>query len=179
MLLALAAILAVQEKPEDFYKFKVGTTWVMEGTENGRKKKTTVKVTKHDGDKTFLESKEGDETTIYVWSKEEGHLVWSQADGDAIQPMFRVYKFGSKKGDTWQPMVGEGAEDSKATHLGTVDLQVPVGTYKDAIHIRFEFGGGTMEMNFYLVPKIGLVKIESKGPDDTTVYELKEYKEGK
>lgn len=182
-MLALS-LLAPQDTAEEFYKFKPGTCWVYEMVEDGKSRKMTLTVTKHDGAKVFLESveerREGGEPkkeTLF-WSVEEGFLTISEVKGEKSSPIFRVYKLGSKKGDTWKAPLIEGGAD--AVHLGTGEIEVPAGKYKDVVHVRLtqlvnvEEKEMKFTADFHLAPKVGLVKLEIGTSHGKTVIQLKE-----
>ncbi|MBI2900624.1 MAG: hypothetical protein HYY17_10590 [Planctomycetes bacterium] len=191
-----AAILALaligrQDTGEQFFKFKVGTTWVFEQTEEGKVKKMTLKVTKEEGGKVYVESSEerGDDKEPrienLVWYVEDGILTLGEIEKEGTKPIFRVYKIGSRKGDKWKSSFGGGQEDMDVTHLGTEELTVPAGKYKDVVHVQMaktvKAGDEerTVSMDFYLVPAVGLVKLEINAGKDKNVIQLKEFKAAK
>ncbi len=191
LLAALALLPFLQDKDtgEQFYKFKVGTSWTLAQTETqGEKvKETTIdlKVVKEDGGKIHLESKETKadgktKDTTLVWWCEDGALLWGEVKGEEVKAELRFYKVGSKKGDTWEATAGKGdPPNAKATHMGTTEVKVPAGTYKDALHVQITMEGGTI--NMYWGPNVGILKMEGEmgGGMAKMSIELKEFKEAK
>lgn len=113
-----------------------------------------------------------------TWSIEDGHVTWSIKSGERTKVLWRIHKLGSKKGDTW---VGAGETGPiEATCLGTTKLQVKAGEFKDVHHHRF-VGKAKDEGNFdfYVVPKVGLLKVLMEVEGEKLLLELKEFRPGK
>jgi hypothetical protein len=182
--LALVAFLQDKDTGEQFYKFKVGTSWTLTQKENDKQSTIELKVLKEDGGKVHIESKEDKgegrvrEQTL-VWYCEDEALLWGELAKDGtLRPQIRYYKVGSKKGDTWDANAGKGGPpNAKATHMGTAEVKVPAGTYKDALHVQITMDRGTI--NMYWAPGVGIVKMDGAMGEDTMLIELKEFKEGK
>jgi hypothetical protein len=65
------------------------------------------------------------------------------------------------------------------THQGTVEVKVPAGTYKDAVRTQLKIPEDA-KIDFYVVPKVGLVKIEiHESNGDPNLFELAEFKPAK
>ncbi len=167
---------------DDLYKFKVDTTWTYKRLENGVEKKVTARVAAVEEGRVRLEwktfDKEGtrEETSAVTWSVVEGILTAearTKREGEEDQVLtFGLLKAGSKKDDTWTTPLGNW------THLGTVEVAVPAGTWKDAVRSRLKIGDDT-KIEFTLVPKVGLVKIEIQNDAGENSFALTEFKEPK
>jgi hypothetical protein len=185
MRLILAAALALPFQAstlDDFYKFKTGTTWSYNRLEEGAERRISGKVIGEEGGSVKLDWKDYEkdgtlkESSILTWSVVDKVLtVEARKEGEA-GISFAVLKEGSKKGDKWPSAGGE------CVHMGKADVTVPAGTYKDAIWTQFKTGeeGNELRVDFYLVPKVGLVKAEISAKDGApNRFELKEFKEEK
>jgi hypothetical protein len=183
-LLALLLPAFPQDTAEPFYKFKPGTTWTFKQKADGKEGKVVLTVTEEKEGKVYLQSKETREgeaeprVETPVWYVENGLLVWADLRAETLKPTFYIYKPGSKKGDTWPA----GPRDGEATHLGTAEVTVAAGTFKDVVQIRLARPRlGTV--TFWLAPKVGMVKAERvprEGEEAKAVQlELAEFKEGK
>jgi hypothetical protein len=183
ILLAALLILAFQASTlDDFYKFKAGTTWTYKRLEDGAERKIIGKVTGEEGGKVRLDWKDYEkdgslkESSVLTWSATDKILtVEAHKDGEAVIS-FAVLKEGSKKDDKWPSGGGE------FVHKGKADVTVPAGTYKDAIWTQFKTGeeGNEVKVDFYLVPKVGMVKVDIRTPDGMpNRFELSEFKEAK
>ena len=179
LILIAASVLSMQAAPiADYYTFKADTTWTYKRVENGAERKIAAKVLSNEGGKLKLDWKEyekdgglHDSNTI-TWSLIDGVLTAeARKEGDDNALVFGVLKDGAKKDDRWTTALGE------FVHHGTVELTVPAGTYKNAIKTRLSLGDEG-KIDFYLVPKVGLVKIDIHGEGPNT-FELSEFKEPK
>jgi hypothetical protein len=176
--LAAALTLALPDPPiEDFYKFKAGTSWTYKRVEDAAERKITATVTGEENGKVRLEWKDPDKdgTSIVTWSVTDGALtVEAKKEGQEGALSFAVLKAFSKKDDTWP---GTGGE---FTHRGTTEVSVPAGTYKDAVWTRLRTGqDGELTIDFYLVPNVGLVKVEIDARNGGNTFELAEFKDAK
>lgn len=182
--LLLAAML--QEPPiEDLYKFKEGSTWTYKRIENGAESKIAGKATGEKEGKVRHEWKETakdgtSKDSVLTWSVEDGALTVEARsyleNGNEMVLRFPVLKAGSKKGDTWPSAGGE------FTHLGTVEVTVPAGSWKNAVKTQLKGGDENhpVKIDVTLVPKVGLVKIEIHDPGGAeNRYELTEFKPAK
>ena len=178
-LLLLAALLPQAAPLDDYYKFKKDTAWTYKRVENGAERKVIGKVTGEAAGKVSLEWKELEkdgsvrETSVVSWSVKDGVLTADAGkEGEEPALSFAVLKNGSKKDDTWSGSAGQ------FTHQGTVEVTVPAGTYKNAIRIRLALEGEG-KIDFWMVPKVGLVKIEIHDGSAGNTFELAEFKEPK
>lgn len=175
----LTACLAMQAAPiDDLYKFKKDTTWTYKHVENGVEYKIVAKALGEDAGKQKLDWKEFEtdgklrKASIVSWSVVDGILT-ADAKSDEEEISFGVVKEGSKKGDKWQSAIGE------MVHEGTLEVKVPAGTYKDALKTRLDVGDQG-HIDFYMAPKIGLVKIALfEGAKEAQLWELSEFKAAK
>lgn len=162
---------------DDFYKFKKGTSWIYKRVEDGAERKITAVVAGDEEGHVRLDWKDPDKegASTITWSVENNLLtVEAKKDGDGTGLTFFVLKGDAKKDDAWASIGGE------FTHKGKVDVTVPAGTYKDAVWTRFRTSGdGDVTVDFYLVPKVGLVKVEINAVNGGNTFELSEFKEAK
>lgn len=184
----LAALLLLtgslqEDTGEQFYKFKKGTTWVYDQTEKDEmgqetKSRSVTTVIEEGEGKVKLESKDylGDEkeplkTEVIVLSVKDGFLGLS-SDGEGGMPPIPIYKLGSKKGDTWTHKLGEGDEgmEVEGANLGSGEVQVPAGTYKDVTEVEVKSALFTFKL--HMAPKVGLIKFEVV---DKVTLQLKEF----
>ena len=174
----LAVLLLFQAAPlDDFYKFPKGTSWVYKRVEDGAERKITGVVKENADGRTVLDWKDPDKdgASTLTWTVENNLLsVEAKKEGDGTGLTFFVLKGDAKKDDAWASIGGE------FTHKGTADVTVPAGTYKGAIWTRYRTSGeGDVTVDFYLVPKVGLVKVEINAVNGGNTFELTEFKEGK
>ena len=176
-MIVLVAWLALQAQPlDDFYKFKAGTAWTYKRVENGEERTIEARCAGEDGGAVKVEweerQKDGSlyKSFVLKWSVEAESLKVEakEKDGDGVIP-FTVLKTGAKKDDRWKGDLGE------MVHLGVGELTVPAGTYKDAVHTQLG-RGEEGQIDFYLAPKVGLVKIVvfEKGKE-TNLWELTKF----
>jgi hypothetical protein len=178
MKLMIATALLLQAAPlEDFYKFKTGTTWTYQRTEGGAERKITVVVTGDEGGKVRMDWKDPDKdgTSVVTWSVENSILtVEAKKEGDANGLSFAILKGEAKQDDAWASPGGE------CVHKGNADVTVPAGTYKGAVWTRFRGSGDVdVTVDFYVVPKVGLVKVDINASNGGNSFELTEFKEAK
>jgi hypothetical protein len=177
MMTAALLLLPLQASLDDFTKFTAGTTWTYKRIEEGKERKITVKATGEEDGKLKLDWRDPDKdgTSIVTWSVSESLLtVEARKEGDASGLSFAVLKADSKKDDGWKSPGGE------VSHKGTADVTVPAGTYKGAVWTRYRTSGeGDVTVDFYLVPKVGLVKVEINATNGGNTFELAEFKEAK
>lgn len=182
----LAACLQGGEA-EAYYKLPKGTKLTYQKTQGGSTETVVLTVLGEQGGKVELKSEEYDEgsteprvTRPIVWYVEDGHLIWATKREGEARPLFRVYKEKSRKGDTWEGSAGkEVPVEFTAEHMGTTEVEVPAGKYKDALHIRLsaeqKAGDQTLrfEMDLYLVSGVGFVKlVASMGPENRSTMVL-------
>jgi len=174
--LTAALLLLPQASLDDFYKFKAETSWTWKRLEDSQERKITAKVTSNENGRVAVEwnDPEKDGTSTVTWSVVDGILtVEARKEGEAGLS-FSLLKDGAKKGDKWPSPGGE------FTHQGKAEVTVPAGTYKDAVKTQFKTAeeGSGVTVDFYLVPKVGLVKIDILAKDGgKNRFELTEFKE--
>lgn len=190
--LVMAAVLGQEGNGEGLWKFKPGTAWVYQETQEdlrGKEQKVKKKRVEHtvlkeaDG-KTVIESKdfkdgekEPSKTKTVFSYVEDGYVTWGKEVGGKLEPQIRLFKVGAKKGDTWKSAFGKG-EEQELTYVGTEELTIAAGTYKEAIHVQMKFGDAKAQgtADFFLVDGIGLVKCEmSMGELMHNVIELQSF----
>lgn len=190
--LVVAAILGQENGNDGLWKFKPGTAWVYQETQEesaGKEKKVKKKrventVLKEADGRTVIESKEykNDEKevsktkTVFSYV-EDGYVTWGREVEGKLQPQIRLFKVGAKKGDSWKSEFGKG-EKQELTFVGTEELTVAAGTYKEAIHVQMKFGDAKAKgtADFYLVDGVGMVKGEmALGEMMHNVIELQSY----
>lgn len=173
-------LCALQSTPlDDFYKFKSGTIWVYKRLEDGAERKITGKVTGDENGRVQLEWNDPDKDgkSTVAWSVKDGILT-AEAHKDGEGGLsFLILKADSKKDDRWASPGGE------VVHQGKAEVTVPAGTYKDATWTQLKVGEDADEtrIDFYLVPKVGLVKIaiHTKDSNIPNTFELTEFKAAK
>jgi hypothetical protein len=170
-------LLPLQTSLDDFYKFKAGTTWTYKRLEEGKERKITVKAAGEADGKIKMDWSDPDKdgNSIVTWTVSDSLLtVEARKEGDASGLSFAVLKVDSKKDDGWASPGGE------VTHKGKADVIVPAGTYKECVWTRYRTSGeGDVTVDFYLAPKIGLVKVEINATNGGNTFELAEFKEAK
>lgn len=162
---------------ERFYNFKKGTQWTFDSDFNGEKRTVVFTVASHDKDQTRFEydiynpPDPGATASVdEIWYVQDGYVVWGDNDLQQITPYWRVYKLGSKKGDTWKGP----SEKGDATHMGTTEVTVPAGKYKDVIHIRLTDEDAKVH-DFYYAPAVGLVRWETTSSRGKAVLVLRKF----
>jgi hypothetical protein len=190
-LAAIALIVLLQDTGEQFFKFKVGSTWTYKLIEGPFEGKSITTVTKLDGDRVHVESTdvlEGKDRRAerYIWQVDKGVLQWlREVEEGKFEPMFNLYKVGSKKGDTWPGAPEGGRVRLTATHGGTEDVTVAAGTYKDAVVVKLTGKSDDptqktdISVTFWFASNVGVVKGVVDFGDDKNTLELAEFKEGK
>jgi hypothetical protein len=177
-------LLLLQDTGEEFWKFKPGTKWTFQMTGERESRTMVMTALKEEDGKLRVESKEfgadkerpGKEQTLLFYAA-DGYVIYSELSGGKEVDPLRLLKIGAKKGDTWTTE-GVGRKEATVTHLGASTLKVPAGEYKDVVQVRIDTGEGALD--FYLAPKIGLVKAEiSMGGKVGVTIELTKHEAGK
>jgi hypothetical protein len=88
-----------------------------------------------------------------------------------------LLKPGTKKDDIWSAG-GDERNAGEGKNLGIEEVKVGAGTYADAIHTHVSLKSEE-RIDFYLVPKVGLVRFVRARGDRQVTIELKEFKPGK
>ena len=181
LLVLLAGMAAQADSADSLYTFKVGTTWTLLATASPEK---GPKVEKIEFTEVESRTKSGGEDEAKVetlrWSVVEGILTWSEIHDGKPKDSMKLYKVGSKKGDTWEWT--EDGHSAKGKNLGREEVKVAAGTYPETLHVRCELAEGNMTfgLDFWLAPGVGPVKFSiSAGELGTMALELKEFKPGK
>ena len=163
-----------------FYDFKEGTEWVFNADFNGTKRIEVFKIINQGITGTSFQcdiynppDPGATASTDEIWYVKDGYVVWADYDLERITPYWRVYKLGSKTGDTWKGPSGKG----EAIHMGFTEIEVPAGKYKDVVHIRLTDEDNKTH-DFYYAPKVGLVKWETTSTRGKAILELRTFKEG-
>jgi hypothetical protein len=180
--LALAAGLspawAVSGGDEELFLFRKGTRWSYVGTSNGSRTTVNQEVFKVSQGEFFAKGEpatlhhlimrsvvadgptggiESVSTTGYV-GVEGGYFVTGSLGGAPV----RLYRLGSKPGDTWpctDPRL-KSPSDHLFTHMGLETVSVPAGVFRNARHVQVQVRsqGVTSTGDFYIVPGVGIVK---------------------
>ncbi len=187
LVLAAAAGLLQADTGGQFFRFPKGTSWTYTRSQGGAAFKVVMTVVDEKEGRVVTESKEyaeeGKEPQVktMAWAVEDGFLLWGEFRAGRILSPLRVYKLGSKKGDTWKSPVGEGKAELEAVHLGMAEVKVPAGTYRDAVQVAFRFGPdpGKPLLEIALAPKAGMVRFSGSSGAAQSLMELSEFKEGK
>jgi hypothetical protein len=182
----------------DYYPLEKGHKWtyrVIDPAKGDSKKqvvievvdtvKYTQKITK-DGAVTeanfagfVLQSTSGDKISrTHVFVSADGVHRFHDA-GAAIDPPFLFFKFGLKKlGDTWECNSTSGDKTIKGTcTLNQEDVAVPYkkGEKLKAITVSFKADDGRVEVDYWFVKEIGMVKQRVKGKNLDIVLELEKF----
>ncbi len=178
----LIALLSLQDASLDpFYKFKPGTTWTYKRIEGEIERRIEAKAVGEENGRVRLDWREVNvDGTLYkkstvTWFVKDGVLRAEAAADNEGSFEIPVLKAGAKKDEKWSNVEGE------STFLGAVDVKVPAGTYKEALHIRLGMGGpdSGAHIDFHLAPKVGLVKLSVSSNEGPNHFELTEFKEAK
>ncbi len=160
-----------------FYNFKEGTQWIFDADFNGAKRTVVFTVTSRDSNQTSFEydiynpPDPGATASVdEIWYVQDGYVVWGDNDLQKITPYWRVYKLGSQKGDTWKGPSQKG----DVTHMGTTEVTVPAGKYKDVIHIRLTDEDAKVH-DFYYAPTVGLVRWVTTSSRDNATLVLRKF----
>lgn len=164
---------------ERFYDFKVGAKWIFDAVFDGNKREAVFRVTEREPHRAVVEydifnppDPGATASMDEVWYVEDGYVLWGSPDGGA--PWWRVFKVGSKKGDSWPGPDGKG----KAENLGIEAVTVPAGTFADAVRIRLEDADAKVH-DFHYAPKVGLVKWKTSGLKGASLLQLKFFSSGR
>jgi len=167
--------LSLQDDIGEYYKFEKGTTWTYDTTENGTKGCAVFRVIETADASVHLEITKGEEQGQATWSLKNECFVWAMELMEGKEVGFRVLEKGAKEGDNWAGMTQATVDGCKAIHKGIKEVTVPAGTYEEALHIWIGMGG-KHSWDMWWVPKVGLVKMETRIPESNEVYVLKEMK---
>jgi hypothetical protein len=186
-LLLLAVLPAADDSAEPYFKFPKDSVWTYSmPSEQDRAKKETITMTvvgDADGKVSVDMVAQGDrpKTTRMTWYVADGLFFWAEKKGETLSDNVALYKLGSKKGDSWSVAKKEGSPAQSATHLGTEELKVGAGTYKEAIHTKLtlEQNGHTFDMDVYLVERVGVVKMVYSAGQKVMSLELESFKPAK
>jgi len=183
-LLLLGLILTPDDTGEQYFKFPKDTTWnyTMKGSED--QESLTLTVTgEADGKVSANMVGKGDnaKNSKLVWYVDNGVLFWGEKKGDKLKDTIGLYKLGSKKGDTWGLAAKDGNPAQTAKHLGTEEVKVAAGVYKDAVHVQIDltFEAVKFSMDVYLVEKVGVVKMAYNAENKQMSLELDAFKPAK
>ena len=180
--MTLIALFALQDASLDaFYKFKPETAWTYKRIEGNVERRIEAKVLGEENGRVKLDWREVNlDGTLYkkstvTWFVKDGVLRAEAASENEGTFEIPILKAGAKKGDAWSNAEGE------SSCLGAEEVKVPAAAYKDALHARLNAGNADspVHIDFYLVPKIGLVKLTIASPEGPNSFELAEFKEGK
>jgi len=189
----LVLALLVQPDPEDsLWKFEKGRIWIYHAKTHTRDQDFFTKYTEEVVEaadakiriKLHSELEGGGlhvtHDDVFDWTVKDGFLV---SLGDGETDPIRLYQVGVKKGQSWKTITPTG-EKGEAKVVGTEEVKVMAGTFKNAIHVEMS---ATMlgadgkprksVTHCFIVPKIGLVKLEWKQGEVSILKELIEVKE--
>lgn len=166
------AMLQDAAQAEEYWKFKAGTAWEFSESQSGLKCTSRVEAKELRDGKLILESKrevEGEppQTKKMQSYEKDGFVVWAEEGEDGVlREYLRIWKIGAKEGDTWTSRMAEGTAELTIKHLGIETVKVGAGEYKDATHLQFEMKdeekGQSLTGEYWLVPNVGLVKMQMK-----------------
>jgi hypothetical protein len=189
--LGLLALLLQADASDSLWKFEKGRIWLYNSkTHTGGKDyftKYTEEVVEAGDNKIRIKchsEQEGGgvvatQDEVFDWTVKDGFLVGlGEGDTDPV----RYFQIGAKKGQSWKTRTLL-EEKGEAKFVGTEEIKVLAGTYKDAIHVEMNASvpgpdGKPVKAitHCFLVPKVGLVKLEWRLGDASIVKELVELK---
>ena len=186
LLLVLGIGLLQADTGEQFYRFPRGTTWTYRQAGATCAWNFVMTVVDDTQGRIVVESKEyrgenlAPQVKTMAWVVEDGCLLWGEFKDGKVGSSLRVYKLGSKQGDTWKSPVGGGKDELEAVHRGTDEVKVPAGTYRDTVQVALFMGPNQQKplMRVDLAPKVGLVRFGRTDREQGLV-ELIEFKPGK
>lgn len=176
---------ARQSNPEEDWLFGLSTQWTYNNLTKSGQEKTgsfTERVTKIENGICYLDYGNGEAAGNSLlpiegvqWIADGGWCSASILDGKILSGQ-KLYKLGSKKGDTWVYDPGV----LTATNEGVVAVKVPAGTYNEAIQIKVTNDGtGQVAHRIWLVPKVGLVKLTTDPDLSPMTMELEKFEPSK
>ena len=177
VVLAAVLILAAQaDSGESFVRHHKGKTWTYRSLVRQEDLKHTLKITyevlEADDRRVLLKATtaqeldalETSQESKFEWALRDGFVTWSSVGEKPT--VINLFRPGAKKGDTWKSR-GFSNEEAEAQYLGTEEVTVPAGTWKDAHVVTFrgqsQVRDDKMEDFVYrcwLVPGVGVVKLE-------------------
>jgi hypothetical protein len=187
LIAACLFLAAAQDSADPFYKFAKGSAWTYgmnagEDAPKGLKMKLSV-TGEADGKVSadMTQGSDGAKETKMLWYVADGIFYWGEKKGDALKEAIGLFKIGSKKGDTWGSPGSDSVQKHTATHLGREEVKVPAGEYKEALHIRLQVaeGGDNIQLEMFLVEKVGIVKMVYMFGDKKMSMDLEEFKPAK
>jgi hypothetical protein len=178
--LGIPAAGAASSGDDETFEFPKGTRWKYVGTTNGTKTTVVQEVFKVSHGELFVP---GESITVYhliMRSGSEGFegglesvstTGFVAVDGEYFMTgslgsaPVRLYKLGSKPGDSWpctDPRL-KSLPDRTFTHRGLEKVTVPAGVFRNARHVQVQVRkeGVTSTGDFYIVPGVGIVKTQA------------------
>jgi hypothetical protein len=169
----------ISDVGEQLLAFGVGTQWTFAARYSDEAMRLVrLKVVAHNKDRTDFEcalfNPPDPGATISsneAWYLDGDYIVWGERkdSDDSVVPWWRVYKLGSKQGDTWP---GVSAKD-RTTHMGLAEITVRAGKFKGVLHIRIS---GDILQDLYFAPGIGLIRRETQKGANHAVEELLKFR---
>jgi hypothetical protein len=125
-----------------------------------------------------LQSTSGDKSTrAHVFVNENGVHRFHDA-GVSIEPPFSFLKFGLMLGDKWECRATNGDKSIKGTcsiNQDTVSVPYRKGEKLKAVTTHFKSDDGRIEIEYWFVKDIGMVKQRIKGKGVHIVLELEKF----
>lgn len=182
--LAVIGCAFFQADGQEYGRLREGTVLTHESDKLGMKQVT--RVLKEEGGKVYQERKTFSGTSVqptkvetFATYLENGYVMTANLEGDNLTDRWRVFKIGSKKGDSWKSPARTGIPELDIKHLGTEEVTVAAGTYKDSVHCGFDWevtGAGTTKMkatvDYWMATGVGVVKMRTRMGDFEMVVEL-------
>jgi hypothetical protein len=157
-----------EERPEALYAFRPGTTWTYETVEGQERHRGQVRVKKVDAGRVWIEGRLDEPHAAHDWADsyvhylENGYLMRAAVKDGVVQAPRRLYRLGSRKGQSWASDPADKPGDYLIHHLGLTTVEVPAGRFENVLCLRLVLTA--MVQDFYLKPGIGLVKQEESVP---------------
>jgi len=164
-ILAPLALLKREDEPTGtLFDFKVGTEWTYEKATSDARSRVVVRVVGNEGGRVTTEhrtyEKDASEpalVTTWVHYVENGFLMQAGVNGGKMRTPFRLYKLGSRKGQTWKRLPDD-KDGELMKNLGLADMRLPAGRFPRAVSLRWD--RATAVEDTALVPGVGLVQQE-------------------
>jgi hypothetical protein len=167
---SLRLIGGSDEDVAGLYLFPPGTTWTYETVVGKERHRARLRVKKVEAGKVWIESRLEEPSPGTDWIEdhveyvENGYLMRSVVKDGVPGPPNRVYRLGSRKGQSWGSDPHETPGEYLIHHLGLTRVELPAGRFENVLCLRRVLKA--IVQDFYLKPGIGLVKQEESVPQD-------------
>jgi hypothetical protein len=167
---SLRLIGGSDEDVAGLYLFPPGTTWTYETVAGKERHRGQLRVKKVEAGKVWMESRRDGPSPSTDWVEdhveyvENGYLLRSVVENGVLGTPIRVYRLGSRKGQSWESDPHGTPGEYLIHHLGLTRVELPAGRFENVRCLRFVLKA--IVQDSYLKPGIGLVKQEESVPQD-------------